>query len=93
MWKNQSSRLVHDINKSSIEKALIDEACKSPYFETEYGEIIKLKKDIEKTQAIIKNIKKEIDDKEGRIKEATSSIDELKKKCSNISNEYPDIIR
>ena len=39
------------------------------------------------------NFFKEIDDKEGRIKEATSSIDELKKKCSNISNEYPDIIR
>lgn len=92
MWKNQSSRLVNDINISAIEKTLIKEATESEHFESEYSVIKKLKNDIDKTAAIINKIKSEIDDKEKRIREASLSIDELKKKSSDISREYPDII-
>ena len=92
MWKNQSSRIVNDINISAIEKTLIKEATESEHFESEYSVIKKLKNDIDKTAAIINKIKSEIDDKEKRIRETSLSIDEFRKKCADISMEYPDII-
>ena len=91
VWIDQASKLINESNMIDLEKALIEEAKKKPYFQNEYGVFDQRKKKINETSELVEKEKEKIKQKDIEIEQVKIKIDEFDKQLNNMKNAYLDM--
>lgn len=91
VWKDQASKLINESNMIDLEKTLIEEAKKKPYFQKDYEVFEERNAKIKEVNELINKEKEKIKDKDTEIEEIKIKIDELERQINTIKNAYLDM--
>lgn len=92
MWKEQSSKILSEINLTNIEKELIKEAKQSEYFIEESELFFELEKKIDTLNSIQNRNREKIKDKSNLMSVCRNKITLIEENLLEIKSEYPDFI-
>lgn len=90
MWKEQSSKILSEINVTNIEKELVEEAKQSEYFKEESALFFELEKKIDTLNSIQNKNREKIKDKNNLISVSRNKINLIESNLFKINSEYPD---
>lgn len=91
IWKDQASKLINEANMIDLEKALIEEAKKKPYFQKDYEVFEQRNAKIKEVSELMNKEKEKIKNKDAEIEKVKIKIDEFERQINTIKNAYLDI--
>ena len=91
VWKDQASKFIHGSNMMELEKSLIEEAKRKPYFKKEYSVFLDLEEKIKEVNRVINKNKEDLKSKNLLIDNMKIKINELKRQLNIMKDTYFDI--
>lgn len=91
VWKDQASKLINESNMIDLEKTLIEEAKKKPYFQKDYEVFEQRNVKIKEVNELINKEKEKIKNKDTEIEKVKIKIDELERQINTMKNAYLDV--
>jgi len=91
VWKDQASKFIHGSNMMELEKSLIEEAKRKPYFKKEYSVFLDLEEKIKEVNRVINKNKEDLKSKDLLIDNMKIKINELKRQLNIMKDTYFDI--
>jgi len=91
VWKDQASKFINESNMMELEKSLIEEAKRKPYFKKEYSIFLDLEEKIKEVNRVINKDKEDLKNKDLLIDNMKIKINELKRQLNIMKDTYFDI--
>ncbi len=91
VWKDQASKFINESNMIELEKSLIEEAKRKPYFKKEYSVFLDLEEKIKEVNRVINKDKDDIKNKDLLIDNMKIKINELQKQLNIMKDTYLDM--
>lgn len=91
VWIDQASKLINESNMIDLEKSLIEEAKKKPYFQKDYEVFTERKIKIDEAAELLEKEREKINQKDMEVNQVKIKIDEINKLLNNMKNAYLDV--